>query len=101
MRVPSRSNEGRDRTIFGRLERPGARFASGHRACISFLVRYDCNERPTLSSSRRAMFHLRHFTEFSPLYLAQAGLTIWMLIDASRRGVEFYWFWIILFFQPF
>jgi hypothetical protein len=24
-----------------------------------------------------------------------------MLVDASRRGVEFYWFWIVLIFQPF
>jgi hypothetical protein len=33
--------------------------------------------------------------------VAQAALTIWMLIDANRRGVEYYWFWIILLFQPF
>ncbi len=46
------------------------------------------------------MFGPHHFFELSPLYLAQAALTIWMLVDASRRGVEFYWFWIILFFQP-
>src|SRR5215204_751277 len=38
--------------------------------------------------------------ELSPLYLVQAALTIWMLVDASRRGVEMYWFWIILVFQP-
>ena len=37
---------------------------------------------------------------WSPLYVAQAALTIWMLIDANRRGVEFYWFWLILAFQP-
>src|SRR5262249_50335423 len=34
------------------------------------------------------------------LYLAQAALTIWMLVDANRRGVESVWFWIILWFQP-
>jgi hypothetical protein len=38
--------------------------------------------------------------EFSPFYLAQAALTVWMLVDANRRGVEYYWFWIILIFQP-
>jgi hypothetical protein len=38
--------------------------------------------------------------ELSPLYLLQAALTIWMLVDANRRGVEFYWYWIILAFQP-
>jgi hypothetical protein len=39
--------------------------------------------------------------ELSPLYLLQAALTIWMLVDANRRGVEPFWFWIILIFQPF
>lgn len=46
------------------------------------------------------MPHIPYLYEFSPLYLAQAALTIWMLVDASRRGVDTYWFWIILFFQP-
>ena len=46
------------------------------------------------------MFHLPFLYELSPLYLAQAGLTIWMLMDANRRGVEGYWFWLILGFQP-
>ncbi len=46
------------------------------------------------------MFHLPFLVELSPLYLAQARLTIWMLIDASRRDVNPYWFWIILAFQP-
>src|SRR5438046_2325744 len=40
------------------------------------------------------------FHEWSPLYLAQAALTVWMLVDAYRRGVDFYWYWIILIFQP-
>jgi hypothetical protein len=44
-------------------------------------------------------FHLDLFG-LSPLYLAQAALTIWMLVDANRRGAESHWFWIILFFQP-
>jgi hypothetical protein len=34
------------------------------------------------------------------LYLAQAGFTIWMLIDAGRRHTEVYWFWIVLVAQP-
>jgi hypothetical protein len=47
------------------------------------------------------MPHLLYLFECSPLYLAQAALTIWMLVDASRRGVDTYWLWIILIFQPF
>lgn len=39
--------------------------------------------------------------ELSPLYLIQAALTIWMLVDTNRRGVEYWWFWMILAFQPF
>jgi hypothetical protein len=34
------------------------------------------------------------------LYLLQLGFTIWMMVDAYRRGAEQMWFWIILFFQP-
>src|SRR5262245_7602787 len=40
------------------------------------------------------------FFDWSPLYLAQAALTLWMLIDSNRPGVEYFWFWVILFFQP-
>jgi hypothetical protein len=47
------------------------------------------------------MHFLPYLFELSPLYLLQAALTIWMLVDASRRGVEPFWFWIILLFQPF
>src|SRR5438552_4689299 len=43
-------------------------------------------------------FH--HLTEWTILGVAQAALTIWMLVDANRRGVEPAWFWAILFFQP-
>jgi hypothetical protein len=32
--------------------------------------------------------------------IAQAALTIWLLIDHSRRGGDTFWFWIILVFQP-
>jgi hypothetical protein len=44
--------------------------------------------------------YIPQFSQLSPLYLAQAGLTVWMLVDAYRRGVEMYWYWIILIFQP-
>jgi hypothetical protein len=37
---------------------------------------------------------------FYALYLAQGAFTIWMLVDAYRRGAEYYWFWIVLLFQP-
>lgn len=30
----------------------------------------------------------------------QLALTIWMLVDAYQRRVEFFWYWIILLFQP-
>jgi hypothetical protein len=46
------------------------------------------------------MFSYPLISELSPLWLAQAALTIWMLVDANRRGVDYYWFWIILIFQP-
>src|SRR5437870_3195515 len=46
------------------------------------------------------MLHNPHLYQLSPLYLAQAALTVWMLVDAYRRGVDFYWYWIILVFQP-
>src|SRR5262245_59651528 len=47
------------------------------------------------------MPYIPYLYEFAPLYLAQVALTIWMLVDANRRGVEVHWFWIILIFQPF
>jgi hypothetical protein len=34
------------------------------------------------------------------LSLLQLALTIWMAIDAYQRGVETFWYWVILFFQP-
>jgi hypothetical protein len=46
------------------------------------------------------MLHNLQVYSLSPLYLAQAALTVWMLVDAYRRGVEVYWYWIILIFQP-
>src|SRR5438105_13538472 len=50
---------------------------------------------------RPAMPYLPYLYEYSPLYIAQAALVIWMLVDASRRGVEYYWFFLIFAFQPF
>ncbi|MGE3803590.1 MAG: hypothetical protein AB7K24_02835 [Gemmataceae bacterium] len=38
--------------------------------------------------------------QYPILSLAQTGLTIWMAIDCYQRGAEWFWFWIILFFQP-
>jgi hypothetical protein len=35
------------------------------------------------------------------LSVLQMGFTIWMLVDAHRRGMEYYWFFLILIFQPF
>lgn len=50
------------------------------------------------------MFYLLHLFEMSPLWgvltLAQLALTIWMVVDASRRGVDLFWYWIILVIQP-
>lgn len=46
------------------------------------------------------MPNLPFLYELSPLYLLQAAVTVWMLVDASRRGVEYYWYWLILGFQP-
>jgi hypothetical protein len=46
------------------------------------------------------MFHFPYLYQSSPLFLLQAALTIWMLVDASRRRVEHFWIWIILFLQP-
>jgi hypothetical protein len=34
------------------------------------------------------------------LLVAQGAFTLWMFIDAYRRGVEQFWLWIILIFQP-
>src|SRR4051812_44564464 len=45
-------------------------------------------------------FFSHHLTEWTLLGVAQAALTVWMLVDASRRGVEPAWFWAILVFQP-
>jgi hypothetical protein len=39
-----------------------------------------------------------HLTQV--LSLLQLAFTIWMIVDAYHRGVETYWYWLILFFQP-
>jgi hypothetical protein len=44
------------------------------------------------------MWELLYFNPW--LTLVQAALTVWMMIDAYRRGAEQFWFFIILFFQP-
>jgi hypothetical protein len=38
--------------------------------------------------------------EYPFLSLIQVGITIWMLVDARNRGVDYFWYWIILIFQP-
>jgi hypothetical protein len=32
--------------------------------------------------------------------LLQLGMTIWMAVDAYQRGVELFWYWVIVLFQP-
>jgi hypothetical protein len=39
-----------------------------------------------------------HLTQV--LSLLQLAFTVWMIIDAHRRGVEMYWYFVIFFFQP-
>ncbi|HZU36468.1 MAG TPA: tetratricopeptide repeat protein, partial [Gemmataceae bacterium] len=50
---------------------------------------------------RAIMLNLPYLQEFWPLWLLQVAFTIWMLTDMQRRGLDYYWFYIILFFQPF
>src|SRR5438094_2030799 len=47
------------------------------------------------------MFHYPYLIQLSPLYVLQAVMTIWMLVDSTRRSVESWWFWVILVLQPF
>jgi hypothetical protein len=47
------------------------------------------------------MYHLPYLYTSSPLFVLQAALTVWMLVDASRRRVDYFWYWIILGLQPF
>jgi hypothetical protein len=35
------------------------------------------------------------------VYLLSLALTVWMLVDAYRRGADFFWYWVIFFLQPF
>jgi hypothetical protein len=45
------------------------------------------------------MFQLYQLVATHPaVALAQAALTLWMLVDAYRRGADSVWFWVILFF---
>ena len=47
------------------------------------------------------MPYLPFLNELPYVYLLQAAMTIWMVVDAHRRGVEQYWYWLILVLQPF
>jgi hypothetical protein len=42
------------------------------------------------------MQHLLYFQDFSYLYYAQLGFMIWILVDASRRRADAFWYWIII-----
>ncbi len=42
-----------------------------------------------------------HHSELGWLIVPQVALTIWMLVDASRRRVEPFWYFIVLIVQPF
>jgi hypothetical protein len=42
-----------------------------------------------------------YLDDFPYLFVLQAAMTIWMVVDAHRRGVEQYWYWLILIIQPF
>src|SRR3954468_404682 len=55
----------------------------------------------TRSWRPRLMYHLPYLYESTPLFALQAALTVWMLVDASRRRVDYYWYWLILGLQPF
>jgi hypothetical protein len=50
--------------------------------------------------SSLVMPYLNYLYDAPYFFAIQAALTIWMLVDAHRRGVEMYWYWIILVFQP-
>ena len=46
------------------------------------------------------MLNLPYIHNLWPLYLLKGAFTIWMLTDVQRRGLDYYWFYIILLFQP-
>src|SRR5438093_1136148 len=37
---------------------------------------------------------------YNYLWLPQLAFTAWMLVDCYRRHADYYWFWVILLFQP-
>jgi hypothetical protein len=47
------------------------------------------------------MHYFLDFSMWTPFYVLQLALTVWMLVDAHRRGAEFYWYLIIFCIQPF
>jgi hypothetical protein len=47
------------------------------------------------------MRFIPYLEDFPYLWILQAAMTIWMVVDAHRRGVEQYWYWLILLIQPF
>src|SRR4051794_29518163 len=47
-----------------------------------------------------ALFWLGYSLFFQFVMLLQMAFTVWMLVDAYRRGVEYFWYYLIFFFQP-
>lgn len=47
-----------------------------------------------------ALFFLGYSLFVQFLMLLQLAFTVWMLVDAYRRGVEYFWYYLIFFFQP-
>lgn len=46
------------------------------------------------------LFLQEYLFAYPILLLLQSGFTLWMLVDAHRRGMQYWWFWIIFAFQP-
>ena len=46
------------------------------------------------------MPYFTFLNEVPYLFAVQLAMTLWMVVDAHRRGAEQYWYWIILAFQP-
>jgi hypothetical protein len=49
----------------------------------------------------REMLGDRFMAVFYILSVLQAALTVWMVVDAGRRHVDHFWFWLIIALQPF
>ncbi len=55
----------------------------------------------SLSLNSSTMHLLFNLIQAYPLFgAAQVGMTIWMVVNAQRRGADLFWFWVILLFFP-